>query len=222
MRTDPQASSKPPAFRHLVVCANPSPSSFDHSVVEAYASVARAHGHVVDVRDLYQIGFDPVLKLEERPGHGEPPAPDVAVELDFLRAADALILVYPIWYGLPPAILKGYVDRVLGANYSYRDFHDQRGQPSLAGKPLVSFSTSGLPLSWLRERGQTMSLREIIDVYLWRGFGMKQSQHVMIDSIVPNMSTAHATEQLRRVRETAEQVCASLSDEPYGAARFEA
>jgi NAD(P)H dehydrogenase (quinone) len=206
---------------HLVVSANPSPGSFDNAIVDAYMTVARDHGHSVVVRDLYAQGFDPVLKLDERPGRADwQPRLDVLVELDHVRAADVIVLVYPIWYGFPPAMLKGYVDRVLGAGYSYRDFHDQKGQPPLAGKPLVSFSTSGLPLSWLGEKGQVLSLREIFDVYLWRGFAMKQSEHVMIESVMPNMSTAYAREQLDRVRHTAARTCAMLDDalleEVYG------
>jgi NAD(P)H dehydrogenase (quinone) len=204
-------------FEHLIVCANPSPKSFDHAIVEAYAEAAREQGQHVVVRDLYAFRFDPVLRLEERPGQGAHElSPDVEAELAFVRSADVIVLVYPIWYGLPPAILKGYVDRVLGAGYSYRDFHAQRGQEWLEGKPLVSISTSGLPLTWLREKGQTMSLREIVDVYLWRGFGMKQSQHLMIDSVEPNMSAVFVDEQLERVRQTARQTCALLADEPFG------
>jgi NAD(P)H dehydrogenase (quinone) len=198
---------------HLVICANPSSTSFDSAIVDAYSVAVRECGHQAVVRDLYALGFDPVLKDDERPGHaGWAPRADVAEELGHVRDADVIVLVYPIWYGLPPAILKGYIDRVLGANYSFRAVHDRRGQPGLAGKPLLSFSTSGLPLDWLSERGQVLSLREILDVYLWRGFGMKQSEHVMIESVVPNMSTAYATAQLDRVRHTAARTCAMVDD----------
>ena len=197
---------------HLVVCANPSPTSFDHSIVAAYVEAATECHQEVVVRDLYALGFDPVLKAAERPLHGDwSPAPDVAVELDHLARCDMLVLVYPIWFALPPAILIGYVDRVLGAGYSFRDLHDQVGQAALRGKPLLSFSTSGTSQAWLNEQGQALSLREIFDVYLWRGFGMKQSEHIMIDSIVPNMSQNYATEQLERVRATAVRACSTLA-----------
>ena len=50
------------------------------------------------------MDFDPVLRAEERPGHGDGAvSPDVAAELDMLSAAHALVLVYPIWFALPPA-----------------------------------------------------------------------------------------------------------------------
>ena len=198
---------------HLIIYANPAPASFDAAIVDAYAGSVRDRGHRASVRDLYAIGFDPVLKLDERPRHGDwHPRADVVEELQHLRCADAIVLVYPIWYGTPPAILKGYVDRVLGSGYTFHDVHDRKGQTFLTGKPLVSFSTSGLPLSWLCEKGQALSLREIFDVYLWRGFGMRQSDHIMIENVVSNMSPDYANTQLERVRATARRTCALLDD----------
>ncbi|MCW6530212.1 NAD(P)H-dependent oxidoreductase [Sphingomonas sp. MMSM20] len=211
------------AIRHLVVCASPAPGGFGHAVVDAYVDTVSQAGQHAIVRDLYGIGFDPVLKADERPDapHWAPSA-DVAAELEFARQADILVLVYPIWYGLPPAILKGYVDRVLGANYSFHRFRDEAGQPPLVGKPLLSFSTSGTPMAWLHERSQILALREIFDVYLWRGFGMKQSRHVMLDEVVANMPAAAAAEKLQRVRQAAAETCATLAGERPTMTGFEA
>jgi NAD(P)H dehydrogenase (quinone) len=215
-------AGKTARFQHLLVHANPSSDSFGRAIVDAYADTVRSCGQDVVVRDLYAMKFDPVLQAHERPGSDHwAPAPDVAPELDLVNAADILVLVYPIWFGLPPAILKGYVDRVLGANYSFREFTSQAGRPGLAGKPLLSFSTSGAPLSWLNEQGQALSLREIFDVYLWRGFCMKQSEHVMIESVVPNMSPAYAAEQLQRVRDVATRTCSNLMGTSVERAGFE-
>lgn len=210
-------------IRHLVVCASPAPGGFGHAVVDAYVDIVRQAGQEPIVRDLYAIGFDPVLKTDERPDVPHwAPSPDVAIELEFVRQADILVLVYPIWYGLPPAILKGYVDRVLGANYSFHRFRDEAGQPPLVGKPLLSFSTSGTPLAWLHERSQVLALREIFDVYLWRGFGMKQSKHIMLDEVIANMAETDAAEKLQLVRRTAAETCATLAGGRPIAAGFEA
>jgi len=203
-------------IRHLVVLANPSSESFDHSIVEAYREVAERNHHSVTVRDLYAIGFDPLLRAEERPTQPDwAPASDVAVELEQLRAADIVVFVYPIWFGLPPAILKGYVDRVLGAGYSFRDLKTEAGQPVVAGKPLLSFSTSGTSLPWLNEHGQVSALKEVFDVYLWQGLGMSQAEHIRIDSVVPDMTQQYADEQLERVRQAATTACAMLSSGRY-------
>lgn len=205
----PRASEK--AHRHLLVLANPVAESFDHALAAAYAEVARSYRQEVVVRDLNALGFDPVLKAAERPGPSSLKlAPDVEAEIAEIAASDAIVLVYPIWFGGPPAILKGYVDRVFGAAYTFRQFRDGVGQPHLKGKLLVSITTSGTSIPWLGERGQVISLRQGFDVYLERGFGMHDSEHISIDNVVPNLSERYAAEQLERVRDVAKQTCAKL------------
>lgn len=206
------------AFNHLLVLANPAADGFDHAIAAAYAQEVERLHQSVQVRDLYALGFDPVLRADERPTEpGWSPSPDVAAELDLVRQCDILVLIYPIWFGLPPAMLKGYVERVLGAGYSFRDLQAATGQPPVAGKPLLSFSTSGASLPWLHEQGQVLSLKDIFDVYLWRGLGMSQADHVRTDSVVPGMNAAYATEQLERVRQAAEKACANLASGRYRA-----
>ena len=213
----------PSVPRHLVICSHPSPHGFGHKVLDTYVRTVEAQGQDVTVRDLYAMGFDPVLRLEEHPRAGPwLPSPDVAAECDLIRPASIVVLIYPIWYGLPPAMLKGYVERVLGAGLSYGQLHDRIGQPFLIGKSLLSFSTSALPLAWLDQQGQLFALREIFDVYLWRGFGMARSEHIMLDGIIPGMSSHEAEGHLRQVRETAEQTCARLAGFPPASVPFEA
>lgn len=209
-------TERPGAFRHLLVLANPSPGSFDHAIANAYADEVERHHQVANVRDLYALGFDPVLKADERPTEpGWVPSPDVGIELEQLGSCDILVLVYPIWFGLPPAMLKGYVERVLGAGHTFRDLQAQTGQPALAGTPLLSFTTSGASLPWLEEQGQVLSLGEIFDAYFRRGLGMCQAEHVRIVCVVPDMDPAYASRQLERVRRTAEQTCATLASGHY-------
>lgn len=204
-------TAAPSPIRHALIYVNPSPDSFDHAIVSAYVDEAGNHGQDVIVRDLYALGFNPVLRTDERPYYGEwEAAPDVQAELNILRSCDILVLVYPIWFGMPPAMLKGYVDRVLGAGCTLQKLQAQNGQPALKDKPLLSFSTSGSALRWLDQQGQVLSLREAFDVYLWRGFGMKQSEHIMIDSIVPDVDKEYAKAQLERVRTTAARTCVML------------
>lgn len=214
--TDSHDAQHAQPLRHLVVLANPAPQGFDHAIVDAYREVVESHHQHVLVRDLYAVDFDPVLRAVERPTEpGWLPAPDVAAELDHVRTCDIIVFVYPIWFGLPPAMLKGYVDRVLGAGYSFRDVHDAKGHPLVEGKPLLSFSTSGTSLPWLNEQGQVLSLKEIFDVYLMRGLGLSQAEHVRIDSVVPDMKPAYAAEKLERVRAAAEKTCANLAAGHY-------
>jgi len=197
--------------RHLIILANPAPASFDHALAAAYEETVRAAGQDIAVRDLYAMGFDPLLKASERATAGPVKlAADVETELAALDTADILVLIYPIWFGAAPAILKGYVDRVFGANYSYRDMYDRPGQVHLKGKRMLSITTSGTPLGWLEERGQVKALRTAFDVYLQRGFGLRDLGHVTIDAVIPNMSSNYAKQQIDRVREVARQACQAL------------
>lgn len=197
--------------RHAIILANPEPNSFGHAIANAYSGAVAANGQEAVVRDLYAIGFNPVLKSAERPGHGPVTlAEDVLREVEALADAQVFVLVYPIWFGGPPAILKGYVDRVLVADFSFRQFRDQPGQSFLRGKRLASISTSGIAESWLEEKGQQAALRTVFDVYLERGFGLRDIGHLRIDRIIPNMNSAHAAEQLERVERFAQDASALL------------
>jgi len=102
----------PKPLRHAIIASHPDANSFTLAIARDYAEAVRSHGHEAIVRDLYQRGFDPVLNLEER--NGEPGA-DVLAEWETLGEIDVFVLVYPIWFGAPPAMIKGYIDRVFGA-----------------------------------------------------------------------------------------------------------
>ncbi len=99
----------------LIVLAHPNPESFTAHWARATATASEALGHTVLWSDLHAQGFDPtkhpatdVLKAQE----GALP-PDVATEIEKIRAADRIIFHFPLWWFAPPAMLKGWFDRVL-------------------------------------------------------------------------------------------------------------
>ena len=101
-------------MRVHLVHAHPSPASFSAALRDRIVRTLTARGWEVDVLDLYEEGFDPVLSQGEWDAYFGP-AGDigrVSVAVERLQRAEALVLVYPTWwYGLP-AILKGWFDRV--------------------------------------------------------------------------------------------------------------
>tara|TARA_R110002110_G_scaffold85816_2_gene223476 strand:- start:60276 stop:60905 length:630 start_codon:yes stop_codon:yes gene_type:complete len=102
--------------RHvLVLYAHPVEDSFHASLHRTVVDTLRDGGHVVDDCDLYAEDFSPVLTREERLDYHDLEANQKNVKpyVDRLLAADALVVVHPVWiYGFP-AILKGFFDRVL-------------------------------------------------------------------------------------------------------------
>lgn len=195
---------------HYLVLANPSAKSFCHAVARTYVDEVLRQGQTAEICDLYGIALEPALRIEESFTHGDRHHPWVEAELKRVHASGALILVYPIWFGGPPAILKGYVDRVLGAHCGFRRFSEGGAQAAISGRYLLSVTTSGTSLDWLQERGQPRALRAGFDIYLERGFGLRDAGHVDLDEIVPNMSSARATHALAKVAEAAQMVCGLL------------
>ena len=102
--------------RHvLVLFAHPVEDSFHASLHQTVVTTPRDGGHVVDDCDLYAENFNPVLSRQERIDYHDLEANQKNVKsyVERLEAADALVLVHPVWiYGFP-AILKGFLDRVL-------------------------------------------------------------------------------------------------------------
>lgn len=121
-------------MRHLIIAAHPRAKSFNHSVVESYTAALAQRGHQVACRDLYAMGFNPILSARDMIAIGRgKPARDIHTELGALRAADAITLISPLWWSGFPAMLKGYVDRVFSAAFA-DVIKGKDDRPSLSGK----------------------------------------------------------------------------------------
>ena len=199
----------PPKLKHLVVLSHPKADSFCGAVAEKYCSVVKDNGQAANLRDLYRMRFDPVLRPEEQPSKQEFfQSPHVAYELSMVAEASIIVLIYPIWFGTPPAMLKGYIERVLGSNFSYQAIHDRDAKSELAGKHLLSFTSSGNSQIWLEEQGQWQSLVQLFDRYLERAFSMASSGHVHFSSIVEGLSERFFLQNMEEVRQIALSACA--------------
>jgi len=138
----------------LVILGHPRPGSFNHAIAQAVTGILKDAGHAVTLRDLCAEGFDPVLPVEEIPKDAVLP-PDVREHCNLLAAADGLIIVHPNWWGQPPAVLKGWVDRVVrpGVAYEFLEGDGGEGVPVglLKAKAAVVFNTSNTPVQRERE-----------------------------------------------------------------------
>lgn len=118
--------------RALVLAAHPVPDSFNAALHAKTVETLEARGWDVDDCDLYAEGFNPVLSEAERRAYHEEPdniAP-VAEYVERLRAADALVMVFPVWNFGYPAMLKGFLDRVFLPGVSFK-LEDGKVKPNL-------------------------------------------------------------------------------------------
>jgi putative NADPH-quinone reductase len=101
-------------MRVLLIYAHPLSDSYAATLRDTVMAALRAGSHTVDLCDLYQEGFDPVVSAQERRDYKNTSENTRAVSrhVDRLRQAEGVILVFPSWWYGMPAILKGYFDRV--------------------------------------------------------------------------------------------------------------
>lgn len=109
---------------------------------EAYAKGAREAGHSVDLVVLSQLSFDPVLR--EGYERIQPLEPDLKVARDAIYAADHIVIVFPLWLGDMPAILKGFLERFLQPDL-VDSAKQQAFVPLLKGKSARIIVTMGMP-----------------------------------------------------------------------------
>lgn len=110
-----------------LILAHPDPDSFNHAIARTAADTLQSAGHTVLFHDLYQEHFDPILPADEisRDTHLDPVIEKHCQEIIH---SDGIIIVHPNWWGQPPAILKGWVDRVIRPGVAYRFLEGDNGE----------------------------------------------------------------------------------------------
>lgn len=146
-------------MRALIVYAHPNPKSFNHAILETAQETLREAGVEVRVRDLYAERWDPSLSARdfETLIGGRVPG-DIAREQEAVSWADTLIMVFPVWWFGPPAILKGWLDRVFSVNFAYRST-DHGLEGLLKGRQALILSTSGADEAAARASGMLEAIR---------------------------------------------------------------
>lgn len=104
-----------------IVYANPNPQSFNHSILNNITTVLTENGRDYNVIDLYADGFNPVLSESdmEKYMHGTPVDKLTDRYQKMMRTTGSLIFIFPIWWGMMPAIVKGFVDKVFMKGVMY-------------------------------------------------------------------------------------------------------
>jgi putative NADPH-quinone reductase len=127
----------------LVVLGHQRPGSFCHAIAQAAMEELRAAGHEVIFHDLYAEGFDPILPEAEIP---KAAALDPVVQQHCREVAEAqgYVVIHPNWWAMPPAVLKGWIDRVFRQGVVY-EFTAQGVAGFLKGRTAVVFTTSNTP-----------------------------------------------------------------------------
>jgi putative NADPH-quinone reductase len=189
-----------------VILAHPDSQSFNHAIAHSAVTTLQKSGHEVIFHDLYAEKFDPLLPTAEI-SQAAILTPELASYCQEIATADGIIIVHPNWWGQPPAILKGWIDRTFRPGVAYRFLEGDKGEGIPVGllkaRAALVFNTSNTPLQ--REQavfGDPLQL-------LWKNCifelcGVKTFYRRMFGVIVTSTATQRA-QWLAEVQQTVSQ-----------------
>ncbi|MFE6404257.1 NAD(P)H oxidoreductase [Streptomyces alboflavus] len=118
--TAPESAA--PQSKVLLVTGHPRPDSLTAQLVRRARERLTAEGHTVDLLDLVAEGFDPRMTPADEPDWADPDkqySPEVRAHMRRIADADAIVVVFPLWWFGLPALLKGWIDRVWNHGFAY-------------------------------------------------------------------------------------------------------
>jgi NAD(P)H dehydrogenase (quinone) len=146
-------------LRTLIVYCHPNPESFSGALFAVARKALQGRGHEVRAIDLYADGFNPVMDRQERQDYLTQPEANVqkvAPHVDALRWCEQLVLVFPVWFYGPPAMLKGWLERVLLPGVAFMP-PPAKGKTAVPGLTHITHLTvithGGSPWWWLKVMG---------------------------------------------------------------------
>ena len=162
----------------LIVAANPAGTSLCNALADVCIAAVKGLGHRVVFHDLYREKFQPVLAAEELL-RGNRPGPVLGRHCRDLRGADGIIIVHPNWWGQPPAVLTGWIDRVFRPGVAYRFKEDDKGEGVPEGLLKARFALV-LNTSNTKKRREMEEFGDPLDT-IWRNcvFGLCGVRHVV-------------------------------------------
>ncbi|WP_329623653.1 NAD(P)H oxidoreductase [Streptomyces sp. NBC_01255] len=186
--------------RHtLLVHAHPRSDSLTAQVADLAHARLKDEGGTVDVLDLYAEGFDPVLRPADEPDWEDREkrySPEVHAHMDRILAADDIVIVFPVWWMAPPAVLKGWIDRVWNYGFAYG-----RSKPRLAAKRMLWLALMGNPAEEIEHLGLSTVLDTQLRIGVSEYCGIKDSSVRIVygtelSGVAKNLRSARVAELL--------------------------
>lgn len=168
-------------MKHLIIYAHPNQESLNGQFKQAIEKILVQQKQDVIVRDLCTLGFDPVLSLEDMTGQRKGIVNElIKNEQEYIKWADIVTFIYPIWWTGMPAIMKGYIDRVFSYGFAYR--YDQGIQKGLlTGKQAIILNTHGKSNEEYSTIGMDKALLLTSDKGIYTYCGFQVTEHFFFD-----------------------------------------
>jgi NAD(P)H dehydrogenase (quinone) len=145
-------------------------------------------GHAVDLLDLHAEGFDPRMTSEDEPDwadRGKAYSAEVRAHMRRIDAADLIVVVFPVWWYGPPALLKGWIDRVWNYGFAYG-----HRTARLAGKRMLWLALAGESREAYTEHGLDTALTRQLQTGISRYCGIEDTAVGFVHGTVPDDESA--------------------------------
>lgn len=173
-------------MRVLIVYAHPNPNSFNHAILEAFTEGLTEANHDYEVLDLYAMKFNSVLSSEDLKTLASGRIPeDIREQQERVSRADGIAVIHPSWWSGPPAILKGWFDRVFSVGFAYMvDVNDGSHRGMLSIQKALVINTAGDTEEEAKRRGLAASMKKIEDEGIFKFCGIASVQHVIFYNVL--------------------------------------
>lgn len=165
----------------LIVYVHPNPQSFNHAILESFTKGLSEAGHTYMVVDLYALNFNPCLGREDfiKLMEGKV-SDDVRAQQEKVSWADGIVFIHPVWWTGPPAILKGWIDRVFSLGFAYSiDEKEGHATGLLKNQKALIINTAGGTEEEAKMSGAADTLRKIEDDLIFKFVGIHNVRHVL-------------------------------------------
>jgi NAD(P)H dehydrogenase (quinone) len=207
-------------MRIFYIYAHPESKSFNAAMKDTALIALKEKGHEVKLSDLYTMKFNPVLTASDFPERKNPDifkpffeaikasktgafAPDIKEEMEKVKWADLIIFQFPIYFTFMPAIMKGWIDRVLAPGFGFNPITNSAYATGLfKGKSAMLVATAGSPKEMYSEGGAHGDLNkhlESITHCVFEFMGIKVLPSYIIYK-VSSMSMEKGAEVLEKYR----------------------
>ncbi|MDM7918370.1 MAG: NAD(P)H-dependent oxidoreductase [Methanosarcina sp.] len=205
----------------LYIFAHPEPKSFNSAMKDTALAALKEKGHEVKLSDLYAMEFNPVLKASDFTERKNPDlfnpfleaikasktgafSPDIKEEMEKVKWADLLIFQFPIFFTAMPAIMKGWIDRVLAPGFGFNPVTNSAYDTGLfKGKSAMLAFTTGAPKEMYSEGGAHGDIHkhmESVTHCVFEYMGMKVLPSVIVYE-ASAMKRERGTEELGKYRQ---------------------
>ena len=171
----------------LAVLAHPNRDSFTAALMDEFVASAETAGHSIVIADLYAEEFDPRFDMDDVSHYGGlVEVPDViATEHKRVKDADAMAFFFPLWWWSMPAILKGWVDRVLSSGFAF-DFVDGHSTGLLTHRKVALFCPAATDQGYYRRYGYHSGFQRLVDAGIFGYCGISDVEAHIFPEVEDN------------------------------------